>query len=249
MIPVAQVGWRMGFGNLLRKELKQWFGTRSWIRQSMLWSLVLGGLIFLIASDTTVTTEEGLAAGITLYSIMAPIFPAIGIIIFSTGAIIREKERGTAAWVLSKPASRTSFVLAKLVGGTISYGVSLALIPGLVVYTLLYFGIGPLSLISFLLGLGPLLVWYMFVHFLCICLGTFFNQPAMVSGPTAISLFLVSAVNISGIGAYTPWTLYFVSGELMQGLPVTSYTPVLSTLVIIIVLLCLAVWRFGREEF
>jgi ABC-2 type transport system permease protein len=249
MIPVTQVGWRMGFGNLLRKELQQWFGTRTWIRQGIMWSVILGGMIFLVISESTAGPEENLVAAVTLYSIMGSIFASIVIVIFSSGAIIGERERGTAEWVLSKPVSRTSFVVAKLISGSISYAVSLALIPGCVVYLILNFGISPLSPVSFLLGLGPMILWYMFIHFLCICLGTFFNHPGPVAGPAAISLFLVNAFDISGIGAYTPWTLSFVSSDLMQGLPMTPLTPVISTIVILILLFGIAVWRFGKEEF
>jgi ABC-2 type transport system permease protein len=249
MIPVRQVGWRMGFGNLLRKELQQWFGTRTWIRQAIMWSLILGGMTFLITSESTAPPEENLVAAVTLYSIMGSIFASIVILIFSTGAIIGERDRGTAEWVLSKPVSRTSFILAKLISGSISYAVSLALIPGLVVYLIINFGISPLSPVSFLLGLGPMILWYLFIHFLCICLGTFFTHPAPVAGPAAISLFFVNFFNISGIGAYTPWTLSFVASDLMQGLANTPLTPVISTIVILIVLFGIAVWRFGKEEF
>jgi ABC-2 type transport system permease protein len=249
MIPVTHVGWRMGFGNLLRKELQQWFGTRTWIRQAMMWSLILGGMTVLVISQSTEGPEENLVAAITLYSIMGSIFASIVIVILSSGAIIGERDRGTAEWVLSKPASRTSFVLAKLISGSISYAVSLALIPGCVVYLIINFGISPLSPVSFLLGLGPMILWYMFIHFLCICLGTFFTHPGPVAGPAAISIFLVNAFGISSIGAYTPWTLAFVSSDLMQGLPMIPLTPVISTIVILIVLFGIAVWRFSTEEF
>jgi len=249
MIPVTQSGWRMGLGNLLRRELKQWFGTNSWLMQALFWGLILGGLIFMVTGDTSVAVEERLATGVAIYSIMGSIFPAIVIIIYSTGAILEERERGTAAWVLSKPVSRTSFILAKLIGGVIAFGVSLVLIPGFIVYAILNFGVGALSLGSYLLGLGPMMLWYMFIHFLCICLGAFFNEAGPVAGVPSISLFFVSAFDTSGIGAYTPWTLSFVTRNLMQGLPVTSITPVLATLVILTVLVVLAVWRFGKEEF
>jgi ABC-2 type transport system permease protein len=249
MIPVTQVGWRMGFGNLLRKELQQWFGTGTWIKQGIMWSFILGGLTFLVNSQSTAPPEENLVAAVTLYSIMGSIFASIVIVIFSSGSIIGERERGTAEWVLSKPVSRTSFVLAKLISGAISYTVSLALIPGMVVYLIINFYISPLSLVSFLLGLGPMILWYMFIHFLCICLGTFFTHPGPVAGPAAMSLFLVNAFDISGIGAYTPWTLSFVASDLMQGLSIIPLTPVISTIIILILLFGIAVWRFSREEF
>lgn len=249
LVPVMQSGWRMGLENLLRRELKQWFGTKSWLMQALFWGLILGGLIFMVTGDSEVALEERLATGIAVYSIMGSIFPSIVIIIFSTGAILEEKERGTAAWVLSKPVSRTAFILAKLIGGIISFGVSLLLIPGLIVYAILNFGVGAFSLGSFLIGLGPMMLWYMFIHILCITLGAFFNEAGPVAGVPSISLFFVNAFDLSSIGAYTPWTLSFVTRDLMQGLSVTSITPVISTLVILTLLVILAVWRFSKEEF
>ena len=251
LIPITPSGWRMGFGNLLRRELSQWFGTRTWFMQGMFWGLILGGitLMFVGTADVSSTPEERIANGLMLYSIFGSIFPSIIIVIFSTGAILEEKERGTAAWVLSKPVSRTAFILAKMFGGVISYGVSLVLIPGLVVFSILYFVAGGISLGLFLIGLGPMMLWYTFIHFLCICLGTVFSTVGPVAGPASVSLFFVNAFDMTGIGAFTPWTLSFVARDLMQGLPITSITPVISTLVILIILLVIAIWRFGKEEF
>lgn len=239
----------MGLGNLLHRELKQWFGTTSWLTQAIFWGFILGGLTLMVSGDGSIALEERIATGVAVYSIMGAIFPSIAIIIFSTGAILDEKERGTAAWVLSKPVSRTAFVLSKLIGGVISYGVSLVLIPGIVVYSILNFGVGSISLVSFLLGQGTMMLWYMFIHTLCICLGTFFTEVGPVAGVPSISLFFVNAFDLTGVGPFTPWTLSFVTRDLMQGLPISSITPVISTLVILTVLVIAAVWRFAREEF
>jgi len=251
LVPVTSSGWRMGFGNLLRRELSQWFGTRTWFMQAMFWGLMLGGVTLMVlgTADIASTPEERITNGLMLYTIFGSIFPSIAIVIFSTGAILEEKERGTAAWVLSKPVSRTAFILAKMFAGVISYGVSLVLIPGLVVFSILYFGVGAISLGSFILGLGPMMLWYMFIHFLCICLGTIFSAVGPVAGPASVSLFFVNSIDINGIGAFTPWTLSFVARDLMQGSSITSIAPVISTLVILTVLLIIAIWRFGKEEF
>ncbi|MFW9907881.1 MAG: ABC transporter permease [Candidatus Thorarchaeota archaeon] len=248
---IRSSGWRLGFGNLIRRELSQWFGTRTWLMQAMFWGLILGGFTLMIVgtADSASTPEERILTGQMLFTIFGSIFPAIAIVIFSTGAILEEKERGTAAWILSKPVSRTAFILAKMFVGVISYGVSLVLIPGLIVFTILYLAVGAIPLGSFILGLGPMMLWYTFIHFLCICLGTFFNGAGPVAGPASVSLFFVNAFDLSGIGAYTPWTLSFVARDLMQGNPITSITPVIATLIILVALLVLALWRFSREEF
>ncbi|MDH4214774.1 MAG: ABC transporter permease subunit [Candidatus Thorarchaeota archaeon] len=251
LTPIRSSGWHLGFGNLVRRELSQWFGTRTWFTQAMFWGLILGGVTLMLVgtADPASTPEERITTGLMLFTIFGSIFPAIAIIIFSTSSVLEEKERGTAAWVLSKPVSRTAFVLAKMFVGVVSYSVSLVLIPGLIVFSIIYLIVGAIPLGSFLLGLGPMILWYTFVHFLCVCLGTVFNSVGPVAGPASVSLFFVNAFDLSGIGAYTPWTLSFVARDLMQGLPITSISPVISTLIVLIVLLLIAIWRFGKEEF
>src|SRR5439155_10976170 len=41
-------GWQGGFGNMLRKELGDWFGTRRWLVQSILWVAIINGFIAFI---------------------------------------------------------------------------------------------------------------------------------------------------------------------------------------------------------
>ncbi len=34
---VTESGWRARFGNLLRKESRDWWGTRRWWSQALIW--------------------------------------------------------------------------------------------------------------------------------------------------------------------------------------------------------------------
>jgi ABC-2 type transport system permease protein len=58
----------------------------------------------------------------------------IGIVAVAQVAIVAEKQLGTATWIMSKPASRSAFVLSKLLTTTLSFlGLAVAL-PGAVFY-------------------------------------------------------------------------------------------------------------------
>jgi ABC-2 type transport system permease protein len=64
----------------------------------------------------------------------ATIATAVGVVTGVQGAINREKQLGTAAWVLSKPVSRSAFELAKMLAYSIAFLVLLLLLTSLVIY-------------------------------------------------------------------------------------------------------------------
>jgi hypothetical protein len=39
--PVTARGWRTGFTNLFRKENRDWWGTKSWLVQAIIWTAIL----------------------------------------------------------------------------------------------------------------------------------------------------------------------------------------------------------------
>ncbi len=136
---VSQRGWRRGFDNLLDNEFGRWWRTRRWWIQSLIWVAVIGFLMGSIIMQGGNDSET-----VTLiYGIFASIFPAVAVIIQMQSSLIGEKSDGTAAWVLSKPASRPAFILAKLVANSLSVLVTTVLIPGLVAYPLLSYRHGP----------------------------------------------------------------------------------------------------------
>jgi ABC-2 type transport system permease protein len=125
---INEHGWRRGFANLLRNENRLWWGTRKWLIHLLLWLVVLNGFILLIG------LAEGQEANnpVPLYDTLIQVFfqigafaTAIGVVTTAQGAIVREKQLGTAAWILSKPVSRSAFVLAKFVAYAVGF-VSLA---------------------------------------------------------------------------------------------------------------------------
>lgn len=180
------------------------------------------------------------------------IAPPIGAIILMQGAVITEKQLGTAAWILSKPVSRAAFVLAKLV----AYGLGLLLaaivVPGLIAYLVLSLESGTLlAAAPFAGGLGIIALHASFYLALTLMLGTFFNS----RGPV---LALPLAVLFGGdltvglwpvLGEAMPWLLGRMAVLTVQGLPLPSIWPLALTCVWTLGFVALAIWRFGREEF
>ena len=255
---VNESGWRRGFANLLGNENRMWWGTRKWLVHLLLWLIVLNGLILLIglADAEDINNPFKLYETLTQVLFQVGMFAtAIGVVTTAQGAIVREKQLGTAAWVLSKPVSRSAFVLAKFVAYAISF-VSLAiLIPSAIFYgqSLLLAGHAP-ELGVFLAGLGIMVVHTLFYLALTLLLGTLFNTRGPISG-IAMGLlfigFLPPNLVPQALLLALPWTLKESAVGLVMGsaLPAIWIIPVVATTLWIVVFLAVALWRFGREEF
>jgi hypothetical protein len=114
-----------GLGGLLRGELTRWFGRRGLVHL-VVWTVGIQGLLYwdTVAEKDPFPEWRGFDLLIQLWWIAGPL-AAIGI---AQNALIEERHNDTAAWVLSKPVSRSSFVISKIIsdaGGIILLGVIL----------------------------------------------------------------------------------------------------------------------------
>ena len=129
--PVKERGWRRGFANLLRKENGEWWHTRRWWLQSLLWLLIINGILavglwvvpVMDPADTSDTSDN-----LGIFIQLMALFPMFAVIVITQDAVIGEKQSGTAAWILSAPVSRSAFILAKLVANGIGFLVTI--VPG-----------------------------------------------------------------------------------------------------------------------
>lgn len=271
-------GRLQGFGNLLRRENAAWWRTwTGWI-QSVLWLIVLNGLLAAAlgspvqragsappsapAPGSVPTFQEimgnSLSTGMFLFVLIAGIAVPIAAIILGQDAIIGEKHSGTAAWVLSKPVSRPAFILAKVCGHALGFLVAFALLQGAVAY-LQISRAGGASPSGFAGAMGLLYLNVLFYLTLTLMLGTFFKGRGPVLGIT-LSLLLGYKVFVGiapGLTIITPWAMVLdvIPGQLpltmtlALGLPLPTVTPVIATLVWCAAFVAVAIWRFRREEF
>jgi ABC-2 type transport system permease protein len=261
LVPASNGGWLGGFGNMLGKELGDWFGTRRWIVQAIIWLGIINGLMAFImfvvpAMDPSaqMSPEEELVQGLSLYFNFAVLFGAIGMIILAQDEIIQEKQSGTAAWILSKPVSRSAFVLTKLLSNFLGGLIIIAGLTGVVAYAELYLvSEQALPHLPYLMGMGLILLTLTFYLSLVIMLGTIFEQRGAVLG-------IAVGVLMGGLIAsqFTPLVSYFlpvkmpdIATALMQGqpLPTIAISQLITAGAWSILFTIVALLRFRREEF
>jgi ABC-2 type transport system permease protein len=263
LIEVKDRGWLNGFEPLWRKENHGWWGTWSWLVKILVWTAIIDGMLALVMLMSQVEAgkaEEPLEqTALMIYFIFAGIVPACGVIIFGHETLIDERKMGTAAWVLSKPVSRAAFLLSKFFADALGVLTTMVLVQGLVAYFIYKASTGIwLSIPGFLAGLGLIYLFLIFFLALTLMLSTLFHSRGPVIG---IPLVFIScsylAILVPWLGKVMPSSLILSleSGQpslaeaLAQGQPLQTVTPILATVLLVILFILVALVRFGREEF
>lgn len=267
-------GWRMGFATILGKEIKGWWNLRTLVTQVALWAVLINGLLGIMYFISPVNTgpniyhpttgsvgaanPSNLFNATTLFPLLMGLFAIIGVVVMMQDTLVGEKQNGTAAWVLTKPLSRTSFILAKVVANAVSIGLVIVAVQGALAYLIASLAGQPITLLSWMAGLGVLFVYFLFYMTLTLMLGTFFNGRGAVIGiPLMLAFFgqmiLGIAPWIANIG---PWLLIIpdasglsLTGQMMEGNVSGSLLPLLTTIVWSGVFIAVAIWRFSHDEF
>lgn len=257
--PAAATGWRRGLANLLNKELGQWWGTKMWLVQLIIWLLFMNGITTIIMSEyagsNSISISQETEEMVSTFLQMQMMIVAIGLVITVQGAIVAEKQLGTAAWVMSKPASRSAFIIAKSVAYIIGFGVTAVIIPTVIflLETRYLFAL-PVDIPNFLVGMGVLALDLLFYLMLTLMLGTIFNSRGPITGigiGVILAGFLLNGIFPIEVQAVTPWLLpnVGVGLALQQSLPDIWPIPIVACAIWIVVFTAVALWRFSREEF
>jgi ABC-2 type transport system permease protein len=252
---VQERGWRRGLNNMLRAEFGKWWGTRQWWIQSLIWIGVINGIL---AGVLWSSGEVNFIEGIDLYSVFSGLFPAVAVVIILQDALVGEKESGTAAWVLSKPVSRVSFVISKLFANTLGVLVTMILLPGLIAFLQISLASGGLlPPLHFLAGQAVLGINLLLYLSLTLMLGTFFSHRGPVIGiPLALVFGQQMLLNIPGAIYVLPWSLAVpvddsagsIASALMRGNSPALWSPLYAALILIVVFAFVGLWRFEKEE-
>ncbi len=255
-------GWRQGFANLFHKENGEWWHTRRWWMQSLFWLLIVNGILAIgLWVVPVVEPAEVMDAveKLDVFMRLMVLFPMFAVVIITQGAIIGEKQSGTAAWILSAPVSRSGFILSKLIANAIGFLATIIIFQGLAAYvqiSLSESSLLPLGL--YLTNLGLLSLYLLFYLALTLMLGTFFNTREPVLG-IAIGVAIGSMLGMGQLFAgFIPW-LALVLPEALPGLisalvqgesiPAIWPVPIIVMSLYIVLFVALAIWRFNREEF
>ena len=251
--PATERGWRRGLPNLLSAGHRAWWGTSTWWIQVLIWVAVTAiPLAALLFSDA----DSSVAEALTVFSIMA-MFAAVAVSIIMQEEIVGEKKNGTAAWVLSKPVSRTAFVLAKLVPNAIGMLVTMVLVPGAVAYLLVAVAGEAVHPIGFLAGLGIIGLNVLFFLTLTLMLGTLFQSAAPVIGiALGFAFGQQLLLMLPVLPSFLPWALVAPIGDntvsdasaLMVGQPMPEPYAVVVAAVACVVFVLVAIRQFERTE-
>jgi ABC-2 type transport system permease protein len=256
---VVERGWRRGFGNLFRNENNLRWGQRRWLAPAITWIAILNGFVLLVA---LANARDGSMSPAAIASDCAQVFVSIGalatgigVVVGVQGSIVREKQLGTAAWVLSKPVSRRAFILAKFLSHGCSFP-SLSLILPTVVYyaqSLILWRQLPAAL-PFWSAWLLVALHLLFYLALTLMLGTFYNARGPVSGVSLGFLFsglILPNILPQWITLIFPWPFAELARALVAGKSIPSVwpIPVMATIIWTILFVLIALWRFEHEEF
>ncbi len=257
--PLPEKQMLSGFRNMLRIENSRWWNMRNILTQSIVW---LASVNFIVAMPLIVAPmiEDSpailLELGVEIFMGVFSMVLAIGSVILLQGSLVGEKQSGTAAWILSNPISRTSYILSKLVantGGIMFVGI---ILQGAVGYLLLSYVDGAaLPIASYVTAMGLLALFTLFYISFTLMLGSFFNARGPILGVAIMFASLQDYLGqmiegvIKGFTSILPNRLSDAAHAVMLGNPLPSIVPVASNLIFIVLFVGLAIWRFEKTEF
>lgn len=249
-------------GVLLRKELTESWRTNRWLvvavvavlfgLMSPVLARYLREIIQLAAGDQVAgipMPEPTIGAALAQYlKNVSQIVFLLGILV-SMGAVVAERERGTAAMVLSKPVSRATFLLAKYAGLLIVVGSAMALgAVGAYYYTVVLFAAPPLGAY---LGLNALLFVYLALLMAITLLASTLVRSQAAAGAVGFAAFVLLSLfgALPGAGEVLPPALITWAGHLALGdTGYTAWGALIVTLVGIAACLGAAWLVFRRQE-
>ncbi len=242
-----------GFTTLLRKDARDWLATRRGIVTGAATTIlvVLVSLSARIAANAGAHTDQPISLDPSVNLLEAGWLTLIPlIVVFATmGLVTAERERGTLAWVLSRPAARPAFLLSKAVAAFIALAVVVLAIPlaaATIAVTVAY-GAPAAGTIGQVVGsVLPDIALYLA---LTLALGTFLNSQGGVAG-IAIVLTIVPeflAVISRDLVRYLPTQMDRWMSGVAQGQSEPALTPVIwaATVVALLVVGCV---RLQRSE-
>lgn len=250
------------FGSALRKELQQqWRTKRALVVVAVFLLFGLGSPLLakytpemlravegaeqfadLIPSPTRSDSLEQYVKNLTQFGFIIAI-------VLGMGSVAGEKERGTAAMILSKPIPRWAYVVSKFVSLATIYGLALLLAAlGAFYYTDVLFG--PLQFGPFMLG--NLLLWIWLLDFAAVTLlGSVVARTSGAAAGVALigSVVLLLSGSLPKIGSFAPSALVAWAGRLGIGASVPANGGALvASVSLIIICLVTAVALFETQE-
>jgi ABC-2 type transport system permease protein len=170
-------------------------------------------------------------------------------ILLAMGSVAVEKERGTAALLLTKPVSRAAFLLAKLlaIGTTLLIGLIVAAIGGYAYTAILFEALAPAGWTA----MAGLLLLALVVYASLTFLGSALSRSSLAAAAIGIGAMILLAIVsvLPGIGPLTPGGLNTPAAALALGKdPGAVIGPLLVNLAGLAGVFAVAWLSFRRQE-
>lgn len=233
-----RASWQSGLANLWRKETRRWWQT--WLWQLLIWVPLLDGFTAIAGASSRSSASSGSSGSmLVLVFLFFMLFSSFGTVIMTHGKLLDEQQSGTMAWILSKPVTRSAFLLSKLASlpGML---LMMTLIPGVIAYQIMWLFQGQMvSLGTFLLMLVFNACSITFFFCVTLLLGVLAKRRAVILGLGLFLCFVIMQV------LFNNNTLALVLLEHVLWLQLAAVT------VVLLALLCflLTLARFTHEEF
>ncbi len=169
-------------------------------------------------------------------------------LLMTMGVVVQEKERGTAAFFLTRPVSRETFLLAKFAALAVTFTVSLSIAAiGCWYYTMILFE--PLAWGPFLALNGLMLVVFMVYMALSLLASTIARTNGIAIGLAFLALVIIGGVGaLPRISEYFPGKLFGWGAALVFGPTDPAWAALGISLGIIVAALAAAVLIFHHQE-
>lgn len=251
---VTEKRWQNSFLNLLSIEFGGWWKSKTWLIMTIIWFGVIDGLLIMLLLGNP---EIDQPTALMFYGFFGGLFPPIAIILTMQNSIVGEKKSGTAEWVLSKPVSRKSFILAKWLGNSLNVFITTALLPGIGVYFILSLLYGNwLFFPSFLMAITLLSLTLIFFVTFTLMFGTFLdNAGAVAAIPMVLNFTQQFLMGIPYAKYVLPQSIYFnpnetpVMASIALGQSNFSILPIIAVIFMITLFLLISLYKFEKSEF
>lgn len=238
--PVQLSSWRSGLTNLWRKESRRWW--KGWFWHLLIWIPLLDGFTAIAGASSRSSASTGSPAPsgmLVLVFLFFMLFSSFGTVIMTHGKLLDEQQSGTMAWILSKPVTRSAFLLSKFASlpGML---LMMTLVPGMIAYQMLWlFQRQMTSPGIFLLILVFTACVITFFFCVMLLLGAFIKNRAVILGLGLFLCFVIMQVLFNN----NILALLLLAHVLWLQLAAVA--------VLVLAALCflLALSRFTREEF
>ena len=259
---VKEKGWSAGFLNMLDKENARWWGRRNWVVQLVLWFLLLNMPVLFIlyinpylpvAMGSHIRLEMNAQLATQVFFAISALYLPFGISILTHDSVIKEREQGTMAWILSKPISRKSFILSKIVANIAGVLILMVMVQGIITYGIISAYNGNfINAVNFFGALGIIALLSLFFLSMIFMLGTMTMSRYFVLGAavTFIILGMAAAQVLPDISTYLTWKLSETARDFaMNGsLTANEITQLVATGAWIVIFFLVSLFQIERIE-